>query len=81
MPTEALTPRNQIHWIDTPVALRSLCQELQDHEVLALDVETALDFKTFCLLQVATPGHTYLIDPFAVADLCPSRRSSARSNP
>ena len=71
MPTEVLTPRNQIHWIDTPVALRSLCQELQDYEVLALDVETALDFATLCLLQVATPGHTYLIDPFAVADLSP----------
>ena len=71
MLTEVLTPRNQIHWIDTPVALRSLCQELQDYEVLALDVETALDFATLCLLQVATPGHTYLIDPFAVADLSP----------
>ena len=71
MPTEVLTPRSQIHWIDTPGALRSLCQELPDHEVLALDVETALGFKTLCLLQVATPGHTYLIDPFAVADLSP----------
>ena len=53
------------------MALRSLCQELQDYEVLALDVETALDFVTLCLLQVATPGHTCLIDPFAVADLSP----------
>ena len=67
MPTEVLTPRNQIHWIDTPVALRSLCQKLQDYEVLALDVETALAVKTLCLLQVATPDHTYLVDPFAVA--------------
>ena len=71
MPTEVLTTRSQIHWIDTPGALRSLCQELPDYEVLALDVETAPDFVTLCLLQVATPGHTYLIDPFAVADLSP----------
>ena len=69
--TGVLAPRNQIHWIDTPVALRSLCHELQDHEVLALDVETALDFGTLCLLQVATTDHTYLIDPLAVADLSP----------
>ena len=71
MPTEVLTPSSQIHWIDTPVDLRSLCQELPDYEVLALDVETAPDFVTLCLLQVATTGHTYLIDPFAVADLSP----------
>lgn len=69
--TEVLAPRNQIHWIDTAVALRTLSHELQRAEVLGLAVETALDLGTLCLVQVAIEGHTYLIDPFAVADLSP----------
>ena len=69
--TEVLAPRNPIHWIDTPAALRTLCDELQQSDALGLDVETALDFGTLCLVQIATREHTYLIDPFSVADLAP----------
>jgi ATP-dependent helicase Lhr and Lhr-like helicase len=69
--TAALTPRCPIHWIDTSEALRRLCGELQGSEVLGLGVATALDFGTLCLLQIATREHTYLVDPFAVADLSP----------
>jgi ribonuclease D len=34
-------------------------------------VETALDFGTLCLLQIATRQRTFLIDPFSVGDLKP----------
>lgn len=45
--------------------------ELVAEEVVGLDVETALDFGTLCLVQIATRTRTYLIDPFAVGDLAP----------
>jgi ATP-dependent Lhr-like helicase len=69
--TETLAPQNEIHWIDTPEALRSLCMKLLRSEVIGLDVETTLDFGTLCLIQIAVGTDTYLIDPFAVADLSP----------
>jgi ATP-dependent Lhr-like helicase len=68
---EVLVPQNPVQWIDTPATLRSLCEELQRCTVLGLDVETALDFGTVCLIQIASDQATYLIDPFAVADLSP----------
>jgi ribonuclease D len=40
-------------------------------DVVGLDVETALDFGTLCLMQIATRSRTFLIDPFAVGDLKP----------
>lgn len=40
-------------------------------DIVGLDVETALDFSTFCLLQIATRTRTFLIDPLAVGDLKP----------
>jgi ATP-dependent Lhr-like helicase len=60
-----------VEWIDAPSALRALGQELRREEVVGLDVETTLDFRTLCLLQIATKGRTYLVDPLAVGDLGP----------
>jgi ATP-dependent Lhr-like helicase len=68
---EAVTPRNEIQWIDTPAALRAASEELQAEDIVGLDVETSLDFGTLCLVQIATRARTYLIDPFAVGDLDP----------
>jgi ATP-dependent Lhr-like helicase len=65
------TPRNEVQWVDTPAALRAVSEELGREDVLGLDVETALDFGTLCLLQIATRQRTFLIDPFAVGDLKP----------
>lgn len=65
------TPRNEVQWVDTPAALRAVSEELLAADVVGLDVETALDFRTLCLLQIATRKRTYLIDPFAVGDLKP----------
>ena len=70
-PGDAATPRNEVQWIDTPAALRAASAELRAADVVGLDVETALDFGTLCLVQIATPARTYLIDPFAVGDLTP----------
>ncbi|MDC0721691.1 DEAD/DEAH box helicase [Nannocystis bainbridge] len=73
LPTEptSVAPKNEVHWVDTPAALRTVCDVLRTEEVLGLDVETALDFGTLCLIQVATRTRTYLIDPFAVGELGP----------
>ena len=70
-PRDAATPRNEVQWIDTPAALRAASAALQAADVVGLDVETALDFGTLCLVQIATRARTYLIDPFAVGDLAP----------
>ncbi len=67
----ATTPSNEIRWVDTPAALRAIGVDLRGAEAVGLDVETTLDFGTLCLIQIATKERTYLIDPFAVADLGP----------
>lgn len=63
--------RKEVQWIDSPAALRAVAQELLAAAVIGLDVETTLDFGTLCLVQVATPEQTYLIDPLAVGELTP----------
>jgi ribonuclease D len=70
-PGPAATPRNEVQWVDTPAALRAVSEELRAADVVGLDVETALDFGTLCLLQIATRNRTFLVDPFAVGDLKP----------
>ncbi|MBK6520477.1 MAG: DEAD/DEAH box helicase [Polyangiaceae bacterium] len=70
MPAPA-TPRHEIMWVDTADALTAACAVLARAERMGLDVETALDFGTLCLLQVAVEGRTFVIDPFAVGDLGP----------
>ncbi len=67
----AATPQNQVQWVDTPAALRVVSEELRAADVIGLDVETALDFGTLCLLQIATRTRTYIVDPLAVGDLKP----------
>ena len=64
-------PRNEVQWVDTPAALRSVSEELRTAQVVGLNVETALDLGTVCLLQIATRQRTFLIDPFTVGDLTP----------
>ncbi|MSP17151.1 MAG: DEAD/DEAH box helicase [Myxococcales bacterium] len=64
-------PGNEVQWVDTPAALRAASADLQAADVVGLDVETTLDFRTLCLVQLATRTRTYLIDPFAVGDLTP----------
>jgi ribonuclease D len=70
-PGATTAPKNKVEWVDTPAALRAVSEELRTAEVLGLDVETALDFDTLCLLQIATRTRTFLIDPLAVGSLEP----------
>ena len=70
-PGALATPHNEVLWVDTLAALRAVSEELRTADVVGLDVETALDFGTLCLLQIATRERTYLVDPFAVGDLGP----------
>ncbi len=65
------TPKNHVHWVDTPAALRVVVDELRAVDVVGLDVETTLDFGTLSLLQIATRSRTFLIDPLAISDLTP----------
>jgi ATP-dependent Lhr-like helicase len=74
-------PKASIRWIDSPIALRTAADELRSAEVVGLDVETALDFGTLCLVQVATNATIYLIDPFTVGDLEPLREALASAKP
>jgi hypothetical protein len=70
-PGAPATPRNEVQWVDTPAGLRAVSDELRVADVVGLDVETALDCGTLCLMQIATRNRTFLIDPFAVGDLKP----------
>ena len=70
-PANTAAPKNEVQWVDTPAALRAVCAELLTAEVVALDVETALDFGTLLLVQIGVRDRTFLIDPFAVGDLDP----------
>jgi ATP-dependent Lhr-like helicase len=68
-------------WVDTPEALRTAADELRTADLVGLDVETALDSATLCLLKLATAERTFLIDPFAVASLEPLRDVLTRPSP
>lgn len=70
-PGASASPCNPVQWVDTPAALHALGAEMRAVDVVGLDIETALDLGTLCLLQIATRQRTFLIDPFAVGDLKP----------
>lgn len=71
VPGDPATPRNEVEWVDTQAGLRAVAGELRNAEVVGLGVETALDFGSLCLVQIAARHRTYLIDPFGVGDLKP----------
>lgn len=65
--------QNPVQWVDSPAALRAAVDVLGAAKMVGLDVETALDFGTLCLIQLATSTQTFIIDPFAVGSLEPLR--------
>ncbi len=58
-----------VRWVGTDAEVVSACETLRAETVLGLDVETTLRTRTLCLIQIATPAATYLIDALKVADL------------
>jgi ribonuclease D len=55
-------------------ALETAVADMMAAPVLGLDVETALDFLTVCLIQIATPTRTWIIDTLACRVLHPLKR-------
>jgi ATP-dependent Lhr-like helicase len=64
-------PLQPVEWVDTAEALSATRAALVATDVIGLDVETSLDFGALCLVQIAIPGRTFLIDPLTIADLSP----------
>lgn len=62
-------PRNPISWIDSAAALQRLAEQLKTEDVIAVDVETALDFSSLCLVQIGTRTRTWIIDALLVPNL------------
>jgi ATP-dependent Lhr-like helicase len=78
---EVAAPKNPIEWVDAPAALRRVVERLAEEAVIALDVETGLDFGALYLMQIAVVDRTYLIDPFGVGDLSSLARVLSAARP
>ena len=70
-PPSRAAPRQPIEWVDTYDALIEACEALSKEPAVGLDVETTLESRMLCLIQLASSTATYLIDPFEIADLSP----------
>jgi len=51
--------------------LEAVCIKLQKEAFVGLDVETTLTTQSMCLMQLATPSATYLVDALALQGLSP----------
>lgn len=60
-----------ITWVKTAEELRDACLVLAEARVLGLDVETTLASRALCLIQIAAPQTTYLVDALEVTDFGP----------
>ncbi|MCA9548022.1 MAG: DEAD/DEAH box helicase, partial [Myxococcales bacterium] len=69
--TSAPARTRPLVWVRSDAELVDAVGELQDAELLGLDVETTLGDHSLCLVQLATPERTWLIDPLAIDDLSP----------
>ncbi len=66
--------QNPIHFVASLGALEDAVADLMTAPVLGLDVETLLDGLTICLIQLATPVRTWIIDALACPSLHPLKR-------
>lgn len=66
-------PRTPAVFIDDAEALEAICRELAQEPVIALDVETTLDTRALCLVQLGTPRLVVMVDPLAISTLDPLR--------
>jgi len=68
---EAYQARNPVIWVDDIAGLSDACAAMAQEPVLGLDVETLLDLASCCLIQIAAPARTWIIDPLALTSLDP----------
>lgn len=71
---EFLTPKLPVRWVRTDAELANLAEDLAHEPILALDVETTLRTRALCLVQLACPRYTAIVDPLSVGDLTPLAR-------
>lgn len=64
----------EVMWVRTDEELEHAATALCSEPIVGLDVETTLDTRALCLIQLATSQRTYLIDALEVSDLEPLRR-------
>ena len=62
-------PTRPVRWITRDDELRALCVTLRGESCLGVDVETTIHSRTLCLIQLATPRETYLLDTLELSEL------------
>ena len=70
-PREVLRPRNPVELVSAPRRLVELSAHLLGQPRLGLDVETEWRTQDLCVIQLATPSQTFVIDAVAMSDLAP----------
>lgn len=61
-------------WVDTPAALKSMCDDLSQRTCIAVDTESNSLFafqERVCLIQFSSIDKDYLVDPITLTDLSP----------
>jgi len=61
----------RLEWVKSTDELRAAVEHLAQAERVGLDVETTLASRTLCLIQIATPELTIIVDALEVDDLSP----------
>lgn len=61
----------RVRWITSDQELPTLCTELRRELFIGLDVETMIQNRTLCLIQIAASSGTYILDALELADLGP----------
>ncbi len=62
-------PTRPVRWVDEVDALGVLVAALAEADRVGLDVETSVEFGTLCLIQLALPDATWIVDPLAFPSL------------
>lgn len=75
---------DQVEWVDTERALRSMCDALRASPAVAVDLEAhnARTYRPFvCLLQFATPTRAWVVDACRLWDALPDALRPVMENP
>lgn len=70
-----------VHYIDDSEALKSICAQFAQYDVLAVDTEFVREktyYPKLCLIQIASHELAACIDPLALTDLAPLRELLAQ---